>query len=139
MMSLYRMEAGTGWLARVESISVRPSPGRASFPRPTWNWGWPINGPTGFAMRRKRSQEIVKLDKTLLNEAREELELLKKIQRADPRDRLWVKSGPGQANQPRRERRPAGQRIPDRPDSKRAAPKKGVHLPILPRMCGITG
>jgi tetratricopeptide (TPR) repeat protein len=88
MMSLYRMEAGTGWLARVEKHFDQALFWSSELPEAYLELGLAYKRAHRFRDAEEAFTEIVKLDKTLLNEAREELELLKKIQTADPRSAL---------------------------------------------------
>lgn len=88
MMSLYRMESGAGWLTKVEKRFDQALSWSGELPEAYLELGLAYKKANRFHDAEGAFTEIVKLNKTLLNEAREELEVLKKIGEADPRSDL---------------------------------------------------
>jgi tetratricopeptide (TPR) repeat protein len=84
-MSLYRMEARKDWLTRVERCFDQALSWSGELPDAYLELGLAYKKAHRFRDAEEAFTGIVKLNKTLLNEARGELDLLKKIQTADPR------------------------------------------------------
>lgn len=85
MMSLYRMETREGWLVLVERRFEKALALSGGLAEAYLELGLAYKQAHRYQDAEAAFTEILKLNKTLLNEAREELETLKKIERADPR------------------------------------------------------
>jgi tetratricopeptide (TPR) repeat protein len=132
MMSLYRMEAKAGWLAKVEMGFGEALSWSGDLPEAYLELGLSYKNAYRFRDAEEAFQEIVKLDKTLLNEAREELEVLDKIRRAEPRSALGKEVVLVKRINRAESAGLLAKEFPIDRIQKEAAPKKGVQLPILP-------
>ena len=84
MMSLYRMEAREGWLVRAGSRFDQALALSDELPEAYLELGLAYKQAYRLQDAKEAFTRILKLNKTLLNEAREEIEILKKIKIADP-------------------------------------------------------
>lgn len=88
MMSLHRMESREGWLVRAERHFDQALALFDELPEAYLELGLAYKQAHRFRDAEEAITTVVRLNKTLLNEAREELEVLKKIRTADPRSAL---------------------------------------------------
>jgi hypothetical protein len=88
MMSLYRMERGEGWLVRVETSFGRAVSYNKKLPEAYFELGVAYEQAYRFQEAEKAFDEVLKINTLLVDEAREERNLLKKIELADPTSTL---------------------------------------------------
>ncbi|MBN2031924.1 MAG: S-layer homology domain-containing protein [Deltaproteobacteria bacterium] len=84
MASLYRMERSKGWLAKVERLFNQSLSWSDEIPEAYLELGLAYKQAYRFRDAEKAFIKVVDLNKTLLGEAREEIEVLKKIETARP-------------------------------------------------------
>lgn len=88
MMSLYAMEKSEGWLLRVESGFQKALSLSGELPEAYLELGLAYKHAYRSRDAEEAFQKVLKLNTTLLNEAREEIDLLKKIEKAAPRSTI---------------------------------------------------
>jgi tetratricopeptide (TPR) repeat protein len=88
MMSLYRMERRDGWLFRVEKSFTRAVSLDEQLPEAYLELGVAYKYAYRFRDAEEAFNKVLKINTLLVHEAGEELNLLKKIERADPRSTL---------------------------------------------------
>jgi tetratricopeptide (TPR) repeat protein len=88
MMSLYRMERREGWLSRVERSFARAVSLEAPLPEAYYELGVAYEVAYRFQKAEEALNKVLEINTLLVYEAREELNLLRKIKRAAPRSAL---------------------------------------------------
>ena len=88
MMSLHRMEKGEGWLVLAEGRFEQALAYSDGLPEAYMELGLACKQAHRYADAERAFRKVLELNKTLLNEARGELEILEKIRTARPRSAL---------------------------------------------------
>jgi tetratricopeptide (TPR) repeat protein len=88
MMSLFRMEKKGEWLAKVERNFYRAQSLSKDLPEAYFELGEAYKQAHRVDDAQRAFQKVVKINKTLVQEAQEELNLMGKIAKADPKSEL---------------------------------------------------